>query len=93
MARLTITLSDERHSALREAAARRGITMARIIDESLERSGIKTRDEVLDILARAQRNATSEMGAMTDEEIEQWAVDEVRAHRRERVERDADNRR
>jgi hypothetical protein len=33
------------------------------------------------------------MGAMTDEEIEQWAVDEVRAHRRERVERDADNRR
>jgi len=42
MARLTITLSDERHSALREAAAKRRKTIGQLIEESLEFYGIKT---------------------------------------------------
>ena len=36
MPRMTITLSEERQQALKEAAARRGMTITAIIDESLE---------------------------------------------------------
>ena len=36
MPRLTITLSDERHTALREAAAQRRKTIGQLIEESLE---------------------------------------------------------
>lgn len=42
MARLTITLPDDRHQALKEAAARRGKTIRQLIDESLAHYGIKT---------------------------------------------------
>ena len=41
MARLTITLSDERHRALREAAVQRGKTIGQLIEESLDHYGIK----------------------------------------------------
>lgn len=43
MARLTITLSDERHRALREAAVKRGKTIGQLIKESLEFYGIRAR--------------------------------------------------
>ncbi len=42
MARITITLSDEKHRAIKEAAARQGKTIGEIIDESLDFYGIKT---------------------------------------------------
>jgi hypothetical protein len=42
MARLTITLSDERYRALKETATRRGKTIGATIDECLEQAGIKT---------------------------------------------------
>jgi predicted transcriptional regulator len=42
MARLTITLSPERHRALKEAAARRSKTIHRLVEESLDAYGIKT---------------------------------------------------
>ena len=41
MARLTITLDDNLHQALKEAAARQGRTIGTIIEESLELRGIK----------------------------------------------------
>ncbi|NCC26423.1 MAG: CopG family transcriptional regulator, partial [Deltaproteobacteria bacterium] len=44
MPRLTITLSDERHMALKAAAARSQKTIGSIIEESLELYGIKTAD-------------------------------------------------
>lgn len=57
MARLTITLSDERHQAVREAAARRGITITALIDESLELAGVRTSERAREIVARARANA------------------------------------
>ena len=40
MARLTITLDDHLHQALKEAAARQGRTIGTIIEESLQLRGI-----------------------------------------------------
>lgn len=66
MARLTISLSDERQRALKEAAASRGRSMGQIIEESLELYGVKTRDEAFDLLEKAGRNAgLNENEAMT----------------------------
>ena len=48
MSRLTITLSEERHRALKEAAARRDTSMSRIIEESLEFYGVKAKEERVD---------------------------------------------
>ena len=57
MPRLTITLSAERQRAVREAAARRGITITALIDESLELAGIRTMESARDIVARARARA------------------------------------
>jgi hypothetical protein len=77
--RMTITLSEERHRALREVAARRGISMAELIDESLEAYGIKSRDRARELVELARRRSN-----MDPAEAERLAVDEVRAYRRER---------
>ena len=57
MQRLTITLSDERHRALKERAARRGCTIREIIDESLDLYGIKTMDNAATLVSRARKTA------------------------------------
>ena len=78
--RMTITLSEERQQALKEAAARRGMTITAIIDESLELAGVVPRHNVWAILEEARRNA-----AMTEEdamEVALKAVAEVRAARK-----------
>lgn len=65
MARLTIALSDERHQALKEAAARRGMTIGQIIEASLEHYGIKTAYSAQAIVAEARaRSAMSEADAV-----------------------------
>jgi len=43
MSRLTITLSEPRYRALKEAAAQRDKTIGQLIDESLDFYGIKSR--------------------------------------------------
>lgn len=60
MPRMTITLSEERQRALREAAARRGTTITALIDHSLELAGIRSLESAQQILARA--GATSGLG-------------------------------
>jgi len=77
MARLTISLSDERHVALKEAAARRGKTIGELIEESLESYGIKTRQEASALVAKAR--AQSHLSPNAAMEI---AVSETRAQRR-----------
>jgi hypothetical protein len=57
MARLTINLSDERHRALQEAAAKRGKTIAQLIDESLEFYGIKSTRSAQQLVAKARARA------------------------------------
>ncbi len=51
MPRLTITLPDERHRALKETTARRATTIRRIIEESLDLYSVKTTES-----AAAPRN-------------------------------------
>ena len=60
MSRLTITLSEARYRALKEASAQRGKTIGQLIDESLEFSGIKSREDALELVRRAR--AQSKLG-------------------------------
>ena len=73
MSRLTITLSDERYRALKEAAAQRGRTIGQLIDESLEFYGIKSREEAMDIVHRARNHA-----GLEEEDAMSAALDEVK---------------
>lgn len=76
MPRLTISLKDRTHRALREAAARQGRSMAAIIEESLEFRGILPSETAREIVARARSSA-----GLSDEEAMAMAVRETRRHR------------
>jgi predicted transcriptional regulator len=76
MTRLTITLSDERHAALKQAAAQRRRSMGELIEESLEHFGIRTGDEALALVRRARQRA-----AMSEADALALAVSETRAAR------------
>jgi predicted transcriptional regulator len=76
MPRLTITLSEERHRALKEAAARKRKSIAAIIEESLELSGIKTSEAAADLVARARARS-----GLNDAEALELSVNETRAQR------------
>ena len=77
MTRPTITLSDERHRALKEAAARRNTTIRRIIEESLDFYGVNTAES-----AAALVDAAGERSRLTDDEAMVLAVEQTRAERR-----------
>ncbi|MGH8771721.1 MAG: CopG family transcriptional regulator [Burkholderiales bacterium] len=77
MARLTITLSDERHRALREAAMKRGKTIGQLIEESLEFYGIKSVRSAEKLVAKARARAS-----LGEAEALRLAVAETRAARR-----------
>jgi len=77
MARLTITLSDERHRALREAALSRGKTIGQLIEESLEFYGIKTARGAEELVAKARARAS-----LSEADALRLAVNETRAARR-----------
>lgn len=57
MSRLTITLSEERYRALKEASVQRSKTIGQLIDESLEFYGIKSREAARDLVHRARARA------------------------------------
>ena len=77
MARLTISLSDERHRALREAAATRHKTIGQLIEESLEFYGIKTSRSAEELVAKARGRAS-----LSEADANRVAVAETRAARR-----------
>jgi hypothetical protein len=77
MARLTITLSDERHRALREAAVSRRKTIGQLVEESLEFYGIKTARSAERLVAKARARAS-----LSEAEAVRLAVTETRASRR-----------
>ncbi len=54
MIRLTISLADRTHRALKEAAARQNRSMGSIIEESLELRGIQPYDSAREIVAKAR---------------------------------------
>lgn len=72
MSRLTITLSPERHLALKEASARRGKSIGQLIEESLEFYGIKSRESARDLVRRARENS-----ALDEDEATALAVEEA----------------
>jgi hypothetical protein len=57
MPRLTITLSEERYQALKEAATKRRKSLVSVIDESLDFYGIKSGQTGAELVARARRRA------------------------------------
>ena len=77
MGRLTISLKDDLHQALKETAARQGRSIGKIIEEGLELRGIKPMSRARDLLMKARRSARR-----TEEKAIELAVKEVRASRR-----------
>lgn len=76
MSRLTITLSDSRYVALKEASVRRGKTIGQLIEASLEFYGVKTRDDARALVRRARTHSgLNEANAMA---AAQAAVSAVR---------------
>ncbi len=82
MPRTTIALSEERYRALKQAAARRGVTITEIVDQALELAGINTRESVVEMLVEAGRRS-----GLSEEEAMQLALRETRAVRAERATR------
>ena len=75
MSRLTITLSDTRYVALKEASAQRGKTIGQLIEESLEFYGIKPREDARELVLRARaRSSLSETEALALAQAEVKAV-------------------
>ncbi len=77
MSRLTITLSEGRYRALKEASAQRDKTIGQLIDESLDFYGIKSREDARDLVRRAR--AHSKLG---EDQALAVAQEQVRAVRR-----------
>ncbi len=77
MPRLTITLNEARHQALKEAAAKRRKSMGALIEESLELYGIKNREDAATLVAKARRRA-----GLSQEEAIELAVAETGAVRK-----------
>lgn len=76
MSRLTITLSEARYRALKEAAAQRSKTVGQLIDESLEFYGIKSRDDARELVRRARAH-----GGLAADAAMEVASSEVQAER------------
>ncbi len=76
MSRLTITLSESRYRALKEAAVQRDKTIGQLVDESLDFYGIKSREQALDLVRMARTRS-----ALSDEQALTLAQEEVRAVR------------
>jgi predicted transcriptional regulator len=57
MTRLTVTLADQTHRALKETAARQGRSMAAIIEESLELRGIRPYETARELVLEARANS------------------------------------
>lgn len=79
MSRVTITLSEERYRALKEASVQRSKTIGELIDESLEFYGIKSRERARDLVRRARSRA-----GLSEVEATKTARAEVDAVRRKR---------
>lgn len=78
MSRLTITLDDDLHRAVKETAARQGRSIASIIEESLRLRGIQDQASARALVAQARMRAQLD----TDKALE-LTVEETHAARRQ----------
>jgi hypothetical protein len=77
MPRLTITLTPERHRALKETAARTNRSIRSLVEESLDAYGIKTMSRAASLVRRAR-----EQSGLTEAESLRLARAETRAQRK-----------
>ena len=77
MSRLTITLSEARYRALKEASAVRDKTIGQLIDESLDLYVIKSRQDARELVRRARAHSK-----LTEDQAQAVAKTEVQAVRR-----------
>lgn len=77
MSRLTITLSEARYRALKEASAQRDKTIGQLIDESLDFYGIKSREDARELVRRARNHSK-----LTESRALAVAQEQVKAVRR-----------
>ena len=77
MSRLTITLSEARYRALKEASAQRDKTIGQLIDESLDFYGIKSRQDARDLVRRARLHSK-----LSEDQALAVAQKEIKAVRR-----------
>jgi hypothetical protein len=77
MSRLTITLSEARYRALKEASALRDKTIGQLIDESLDFYGIKSREAARDLVRQAREHSK-----LSEDRALDVAQEQVRAVRR-----------
>ena len=82
--RLTISLPDDLHRALKEAAARRGKTASSVIAESLLYFGIKPREDAIQLVAAARGHRP-----MPEDRALELALAESRESRRQSSEQDS----
>jgi len=76
MSRLTITLSEARYRALKEASVQRHKTIGQLIDESLDFYGIKSREDTRDLVRDARAHSK-----LADKQAVAVAQEHVRAVR------------
>ncbi len=79
MSRLTITIDDQLHQALKETATRQRRSIGSIIEESLRLRGIRTYESAQEIVRRVRE--TSELDS---DKALQLTVQETRQQRREK---------
>jgi len=76
VSRLTITLDDDLHRAVKETAVRQGCSIGRIIEESLQFRGIKSMESARQLVSRV-RSASK----INEEEATRLALEETHSHR------------
>ena len=76
MSRLTISISDDMHRALKEAAVRQGRSIGSIIEEGLQLRGIKPIEDARSLVKKARAQA-----ALTELEALDISTEETRAQR------------
>jgi len=76
MSRLTISLDDAMHQALKEAAARQGRSIGSIIEQGLRLRGIKPMESARALVERARQQAS-----LSEADALQVANEEVRTAR------------
>ena len=79
MPRLTLTLTSDRHRALKETALRRGTTIRSVVEESLDAYGVKTQARAAELVAKARKRS-----GLTESESLRLAIEETGAKRRRR---------
>lgn len=77
MGRLTISISDEMHRALKTTAARQGRSIGSIIEEGLHLRGIKPIEDARGLVKKARSHA-----ALAEAEALDIGVEETRVQRR-----------